>query len=96
MVDTRNTYSKYDMLDIHYDAWKKGYNASRWVSVEERLPTTNDSMYSDAVIVNSNGGVFIALYSDAGEWRRGSDGTTIFPTHWQPLPEPPTTEKTEG
>ena len=64
---------------------------SAWISVDDRLPP----------ILKDTGKSFIALWLDEGEtidhlcfdgedyWNQNSFNHSDKPTHWMPLPEPP-------
>ena len=71
---------------------------SRWISVTERLPAWNVNVL--VYIPASEEKTFIASLDEGGMWfssdptadaySLGEDGA---PTHWMPLPEPPSDDK---
>ena len=61
-----------------------------WISVEDRLPE-----YSKPVLVYCKiYGRYVTTYENHGEYSEFLDwkgrGGALPPTHWMPLPEPPT------
>ena len=79
--------------------------ASRWVSVEEQLPDADATVLvwipgqfdglqatglCDVLVGRTEEGSVWFAYIDYNErWLTGDDATPISPTHWMPLPEPP-------
>ncbi len=67
---------------------------SRWIPVSERLPEPSSSEYEDGVRVlawSQGNGIDPAwFYRDSESGDRWSWDSTTEPTHWMPLPEPPT------
>ena len=68
----------------------------RWIPVDERLPEAIDIKencfaMSSPVMVTNGGIIDIMVYDHfSATWYRPFGQTyTLFPTHWQPLPEPP-------
>ena len=78
-------------------------NNSQWISVEDRLPETEDNVL--AVLEGQLCIMSYFAFKENGETQMvwgyvydGINGDGIFddnycPTHWMPLPEPPKTEK---
>jgi hypothetical protein len=72
---------------------------SEWISVEVRLPDMRKP-YKDAAYVESERVlIFNGHYSQIGKYaqtytakktRWEADGRVAKPTHWMPLPDPPT------
>jgi hypothetical protein len=63
---------------------------SAWVSVEDRLPDTNE----DVAVAFLNGGVFSGYYDLRGAWLWGNGRPfSLTPTHWMPLPLHPALEQ---
>lgn len=75
-----------------------------WIPVTERLPDLQWDGFSDIVVVAAGNAYFLGRYyrcdigdechecdSDIGE--RWYIETTAKPTHWMPLPAPPTDAK---
>ena len=65
----------------------------QWIPVEERLPEPSSSEYEDGVRVlawSKGNGIDPAwFYRDSESGDRWSWDSTTQPTHWMPLPEPP-------
>lgn len=61
-------------------------NAARWISVEERLPKTEE----DFLCAFDDGFIATASWID-GDWELWADAGQV--THWMPLPKPPTPEE---
>jgi len=63
-------------------------NCQRWIPVSERLPSKDGSVL---VAWDTREPVGIGYFSD-GEWVDPHFAISEYgrPTHWQPLPEPPT------
>lgn len=62
-----------------------------WISVEDRLPEEDKE-----VLVNINGFCYVAYwYGDGWDVTLEDKSVTKNPTHWQPLPQPPTETKTK-
>lgn len=69
---------------------------SEWISVDERLPTDNDSVLVCIKFVNDDSGESqceVASVFDHPEAWRGENNSNNkcnwYVTHWMPLPEPP-------
>lgn len=56
-----------------------------WISVEERLPETDDHVLCCTRTKKGTTNVVIGYYMD-GDWRCGMNSNV---THWMPLPETP-------
>ena len=56
-----------------------------WISVKDRLPKVNESILCYQTIYGRSVGVM----DDLGQFRFNHPGDTLKPTHWMPLPEPP-------
>lgn len=74
-----------------------GYNANKWISVEDRLPDIHTS-YIVALKTKYpweskwNYDTDVALYNGDGVWETWNDwdeGNEVIITHWMPLPEHP-------
>ena len=74
-------------------AYDAGYRKQEWISVKDRLPEYNtkclvyipESFYYPKIIV--------AYYSSTKNIWIGAEGSIYYnhrPTHWMPLPSPPT------
>ena len=61
----------------------------QWISVSERLP--NKTMR--CLVYGSGGGIYTAEFIKSGDWHKwhklNSKNHYCNPTHWMPLPEPP-------
>lgn len=71
--------------------------SGEWISVAERLPTQGVDVLVSSPCPNSDTpNIDIASWSVEGEqgpvWREADCGR-IEPTHWMPLPAPPTDAK---
>ena len=87
------------MSKPYLDTWNTRATP-QWISVEDRLPELSDSTYQ----FGSDNGICIgdflvivesAVYKDFVTFRpndKSWSAYNVFPTHWQPLPEPPTPE----
>ena len=74
------------------EAWLKSFAAltkqviPQWIPVEERLPEKER-----VVLICHRGTVGMArLYSDGWYWDMDEWHKPFTPSHWMPLPEPPT------
>ena len=72
---------------------KSNINQHEWISIEDKLPEANMRVLA----VNSDGDVFLATYvehkispSARGYMTWASNMYNSKPTHWMPLPPPPT------
>lgn len=73
---------------IHLDQWNT--RASGWIKVSERLPEPG----TRCLTASPNWQMF-AISDRCGNWWTDSvNGKQIWPTHWQPMPEPPSKEET--
>lgn len=64
-----------------------------WRTIESApLDDTMILMYSAPFFSWDNGSIELGSYRRRGRKFRNKNGTEIEPTHWQPLPAPPTTE----
>lgn len=78
--------------------WKKDLDAApavnpyEWISVEDRLPEHNVKCLVFLPYGHLYTGIHVAYYSDKRNMWVDIDGTYLFdhPTHWTPLPTPPT------
>lgn len=91
-------YTHISSINVRYENYQDIINdvaieynrlCNEWISVRERLPEE----YEDVLISNIND--FWVLYGfidDSGHWLNTFDESNcnIFPTHWMPLPQPPT------
>ncbi len=64
---------------------------NEWIKVEDRLPDFDDPVFVYCKIW----GRYIATYTEIldtgwGEWRDFNNKPCLPPTHWMPLPKPPT------
>ena len=64
---------------------------SEWISLIDRVPDED----VDVLVIEEEGGMLVASRNHRGNWGHafGSGGPTdgqAWPTHWMPLPEPPT------
>ena len=67
--------------------YNEGYRKQEWISVDERLPETNE----EVLVYSSVGKIYTACYIrvDGIEfWFENIDGFREI-THWMPLPEAP-------
>ena len=73
-------------------AYDAGYRKQEWISVEDRLPEAN--IYCLVFLPEGHlyTGIHVAYYSDKRNMWVDLDATYLFdhPTHWMPLPTPPT------
>ena len=71
---------------------ERQYRLARWIPVEERLPEGDfDVLVASPCPNSTTPNIDIASLSYEGElavWRE-ADCSTVRPTHWMPLPEPP-------
>ena len=89
---------------LMFGAWQaaKVNDVLQWISVEDELPKHND----EVICANLYHGKCYGLaysYCKGGYWFLDKDSIDVFgdasvdlgfnPTHWMPLPEPPTKEK---
>ena len=76
--------------------WADEHPKSPWISVEDRLPETDEIGRSIRVLLRANSTlhVLIALYDyENNVWRDDSNWCEITePTHWMPIPELPEVE----
>ncbi|HEY1044976.1 MAG TPA: DUF551 domain-containing protein [Bacteroidia bacterium] len=63
--------------------------ASKWISVEDRLPENTGQNFSEKVLILYDSGVISVVFYDY-EFNDWSILHHPIVTHWQPLPEPPT------
>lgn len=73
--------------DYAEQLYEEGYRKQEWISVDERLPETNE----EVLVYSSVGKIYTACYIrvDGIEfWFENIDGFREI-THWMPLPEAP-------
>lgn len=73
--------------------YNAGYRKQEWISVDERLPETNE----EVLVYSSVGKIYTACYIrvDGIEfWFENIDGFREI-THWMPLPPPPKENKND-
>ena len=78
----------YDHIEFAWRAWQARASQSEWISVKDRLPESSKRYLTFSSCYMR---IITAYYSvDRGMWLGlcRTDGIT----HWQPLPEPPTTD----
>lgn len=66
--------------------------STEWISVEDRLPEINDEGFSEHVLVTIVGGTMFVAWRDnttVDGWE-SDNNLPETPTHWMPLPKPPT------
>ena len=62
-----------------------------WIPVTERLPEPDSDGLAEAVLVATDSGVRVGRYGD--RWHFGIGHPCDEPTHWMPLPAPPSDSK---
>ena len=80
-------YFDVDGFAISNKIYDAGYRKQEWISVDERLPETNE----EVLVYSSVGKIYTACYIrvDGIEfWFENIDGFREI-THWMPLPEAP-------
>jgi hypothetical protein len=84
----------YEFQTKAMDSLTDAFLERRWIPVSERLPEPSSSEYEDGVRVlawSKGNGIDPAwFYRDSEYGDRWSWDSTTKPTHWMPLPEPPT------
>lgn len=63
---------------------------SNWISVKTKMPQTGVPVLA---YHSTNGNMKSNYINDNGDWMIACNGITEDITHWQPLPEPPKTNK---
>ena len=68
-------------------------HGGKWISVEERLPGTGEIV----LVYGKRGGIYTAEHNRNARWpgsfwKLNSKSHHCEPTHWMPLPEPPSGE----
>jgi hypothetical protein len=74
---------KYDR-DQYNKGYVNGYNADKWISVEDRLP----DKYGKYLCCTEYGDITIETFFDAVRAYAPGFANRLI-THWMPLPEPP-------
>ena len=74
------------------ELYNAGYHKPEWISVEDRLPEHNVNCLVFLPYGHLYTGIHVAYYSAKRNMWVDIDGTYLFdhPTHWTPLPTPPT------
>jgi hypothetical protein len=72
-----------------WQAWQARATQSEWISVEERLPETETSV----LVCTERGYIFLSWASNEDVFWFYNENEDDRVTHWQPLPEPPTTTR---
>lgn len=79
----------------------------KWISIKDRLPPLGNNEKGEPIfaseevlIIEENGAMFVACLRAKGTWKENSTGCGcceigVYPTHWMPLPEPPTTDSVD-
>jgi len=75
----RQTEGKNNVVTDLLDELDRLQQASRWIPVEEKLPTNWQQ-----VLATKGGHIYHVAYHESEQWEKGEDYT-----HWQPLPTPP-------
>lgn len=88
----KDSYSCLDYV-IAEGLYTAGYRKQKWISVDERLPDTNEKV----LVCYSNGSMDVAKYIRADGYAFWFEEATFFRniTHWMPLPEAPKGGKAE-
>jgi hypothetical protein len=73
--------------DVERAAFIAGYEADKWISVEDELPNATDADSSNCVL----GWDRLYNRSHKCDWKDISEMPLRF-SHWQPLPSPPKTK----
>ena len=64
---------------------------SEWINVEDRLPDDMDSEVSVDVLIYAGGIIYQAFLDNTSRTWIDTEGDELLcPTHWHPLPDPPT------
>jgi hypothetical protein len=96
IVDRTYTFSDDSRMTIELIATtqgaRKGVIMDNWISVNDRLPTTDEYKNEQIVLCATTSGVCVAWLSRKNglfldEWRGSRLPFNV--THWQPLPAPP-------
>lgn len=61
----------------------------KWISVKDRLPEENKKV----LVSNPSAHTSKIAWKYRGHWFFDTNCDILEPTHWQPLPPPPTTEE---
>lgn len=80
---------RYGFNSHEYDAYLAGYEEAepKWISVNERLPEEDKDVLIYVPSKNGDSAHWVRDYHINGKWIiHGYE-----PTHWMPLPEPPST-----
>ncbi|MDT8894222.1 DUF551 domain-containing protein [Halomonas sp. I1] len=75
-----------DQLDPDPNARSGG-----WISVEDRLPSTDESVLVVETKIGCEPLYRVAAIDDCGDWAEDQECMIIHPSHWMPLPAPPHT-----
>lgn len=82
----------------HTDDWNTRPEIDNWISVKDRLP----EKYGYVLAVCAEHLPFIAMFKEyyiRADFTKGCffvEEEIVDPTHWQPLPKPPSKKKLEG
>jgi hypothetical protein len=70
---------------------------SEWIDVNKRMPHIEYGTSLSVLTYDLESDDYQVLYYDAKDERWTSDDNHVFwPTHWMPLPEPPSSERSHA